>query len=290
MSGAGLSGEVERRCRAWLLARDDGVVLGFTDHDRDLNFDGVVFRARSGMTARALMQSSGLAVDNTEAAGALSNLALTEADLAAGRWDGARVRIWEIDWAAPQDRRLVFAGRLGETERAGQAFRAELRGLTEALSAPRGRVIQQVCGAVLGDGSCRFDLDQPGYRLEREVLAIAERGTQLDLGVMPGVDPGWFAHGRLRVIDGAAQGLSGVVRTDRSGKAGARLLTLWAMVPGLAPGDRVLVDAGCDKRLESCRAKFNNILNFRGFPDVPGEDWLVAVPYDGGAHDGGSRR
>jgi uncharacterized phage protein (TIGR02218 family) len=285
-----MSGVGERRCRCWLLARADGVVLGFTDHDGDLSFDGVVFRARSGMTARALVQSSGLAVDNTEAAGALSDLALTEADLAAGRWDGARVRIWELDWAAPEGRELVFAGRLGETERSGQAFRAELRGLSEALSAPRGRVIQQVCGAVLGDGACRADLDQPGYRLEREVVALAGEGTELDLGLMPGVDPGWFAHGRLRVLDGAAVGLSGVVRTDRPGVAGARVLKLWARVAGLAPGDRVLVEPGCDKRLETCRTKFNNILNFRGFPDVPGEDWLVAVPREGGAHDGSSRR
>ena len=73
--------------RAWAISRSDGVVLGFTDHDRDLEFDGIRFRANSGLTARALQQSSGLAVDNTEALGALSDAALREADLMAGRYD-----------------------------------------------------------------------------------------------------------------------------------------------------------------------------------------------------------
>ena len=57
-------------CRAWTVMRRDGVVLGFTDHDRDLTFDGVTHRAGSGLTARALQQSTGLSVDNSEALGA----------------------------------------------------------------------------------------------------------------------------------------------------------------------------------------------------------------------------
>jgi uncharacterized phage protein (TIGR02218 family) len=46
--------------------------------------------------------------------------------------------------------------------------------------------------------------------------------------------------------------------------------------------------AGCDKRAETCRAKFGNFLNFRGFPHIPGEDWVTAYPKDGVIHDGTS--
>lgn len=81
------------RARAWRLQRADGLVLGFTDHDRDLTFDGTTFRAASGMTAKALAQATGLAVDNTEAVGALSDAGLTEADILAGHWDGAALTI-----------------------------------------------------------------------------------------------------------------------------------------------------------------------------------------------------
>jgi len=277
------------RARAWALVRRDGVVMGFTDHDRDLAFDGVVFRARTGMTARAIVQATGLAVDNTEAAGALSDDGLTEADILAGRLDGAALTIWEVDWAAPDDRSVVFRGTLGEIARAGGAFRAELRGLTEPLSQGGGRVFGAVCPAVLGDKACGFDLATPGFSVETRVLEQQEAGTILDLPVLDDFEIGWFAQGRVVFLDGAAQGMAGFTRREES-RSNARRLILWA-APGVAPaaGDRLRLEAGCDKRFETCRFKFANQQNFRGFPHIPGEDWLMAVPKGDGRDDGGRR-
>lgn len=275
-------------CRAWAIARADGVVMGFTDHDRDLAFDGVVFRAGTGLSARALAQTTGLSVDNTEAAGALSDAAVTEADLLAGRYDGAALRVWTVNWADPAQRMLAFRGTLGEVVRAGGAFRAELRGLTEALNRPQGRAFQRGCSAVLGDGACRFDLGLPGYAAE--VAAEAVEGRRLfRFAALPGFDDRWFERGRLVVLTGGAAGAVGVVKNDRIGAGGARVVELWqALGPDVAPGDMLRIEAGCDHRAETCRLKFGNFLNFRGFPHVPGEDWLTAYPVALGAHDGGS--
>jgi len=51
---------------------------------------------------------------------------------------------------------------------------------------------------------------------------------------------------------------------------------------------RFRVVAGCDKTAETCRAKFSNFLNFRGFPHIPGDDWVTAYPKNGAVHDGSS--
>lgn len=272
--------------RAWAVTRADGVVLGFTDHDRDLAFDGVVFRAASGMTARALAQTTGLAVDNSEALGALRDAGLREADIAAGRYDGAEVRIWMVNWADVAARRLEFRGTLGEVTRARGAFRAELRGLTEPMSQPQGRVYRAGCSAVLGDGACGFDLAQAGYFAD--VVAEDVEGAVFRFAALPGFDDRWFEGGRLEVLGGAAAGLSGVVKNDRLSAAG-RVVELWqALGAAVAPGDMLRITAGCDKRLETCRLKFDNLLNFRGFPDIPGDDWLMAHPRQGGLNDGGS--
>ena len=61
-------------CWCWKLTTRDGAVLGFTDHDRDLDFDGVTYRATTGFTASDMQSSLGLNVDNLEVAGALSSL------------------------------------------------------------------------------------------------------------------------------------------------------------------------------------------------------------------------
>jgi hypothetical protein len=45
-----------------------------------------------------------------------------------------------------------------------------------------------------------------------------------------------------------------------------------------AVGDRFVIHPGCDKRRATCISKFSNLLNFRGFPDVPGQDAYMQTP------------
>lgn len=276
-----------RLARAWAVTRADGAVLGFTDHDRPLAWEGIAFRPESGLTALSLVQATGLAVDNTEARGVLSSDAIAEANLMAGRFDGARVRMWLVDWADPAARVLRFDGTMGEVRREGGAFAAELRGLSEALNRPVGRFYAAGCPAVLGDGACRADLSGPGMRAEAPAGATDGRVFRLALAVEH--PPRWFERGRLVVLEGAARGLAGVVKHDRT-EGGLRVLSLWAPLAATpAPGDPVRVDPGCDKRAETCRVKFGNLANFRGFPFIPGEDWLMSVPAREGVNDGGRR-
>jgi uncharacterized phage protein (TIGR02218 family) len=265
-------------CRCWRVTRRDGVVLGFTDHDGTLVFGGVTYQPEAGLSAGALVQGTGLAVDNAEALGVLNSAAISEADLEAGRWDGAEVRVWLVNWAKAGERRVMFAGSLGEVRRGDGAFRAELRGLTEGLNRGGGRAYVRACTAVLGDAGCGFDVTAPGYAAEWEVLS-AERGQRFVFAGGGGFAAKWFERGRLFVLTGAGAGLEGVVKHDQTSGGGQRVIELWEPVRAeVGPGDRVRIVAGCDKRLETCRAKFGNVVNFQGFPFVPGEDWLVAIP------------
>jgi uncharacterized phage protein (TIGR02218 family) len=276
-------------CRCWKLVRADGVTFGFTDHDRVLSFDGVTFRPETGLSAAALMQTTGLSVDNTEAVGALSDAAITEADIAAGRYDGAAVEAWLVQWAAPENRVLQFRGTLGELARSGGAFTAELRGLAERLNVPTGRVYQRSCSAVLGDADCGVDLSDAGYAAEVEIAALDDARVLWVTG-LERFELRWFERGRCVVLDGEAQGLEGAIKIDRP-EGDLRRIELWdRMRAELAVGDRVRISAGCDKRMETCRLKFANLLNFRGFPDLPSGDWMVAHPSRVSARDGGSRR
>ncbi|SDW28580.1 phage conserved hypothetical protein BR0599 [Ruegeria halocynthiae] len=275
-------------CRCWAITRSDGQTFGFTDHDMELSFDGLAFKASTGLTAAAIEQATGLSIDNTEAMGALSDASVREEDIEAGRFDGAEVRAWLVNWADAAQRMLQFRGSIGELRRAGGAFHAELRGLTDLLNRPLGRIYQKPCTAVLGDGACRFALDTPGYRAEAEIDALD--GEVLRLRGAESSDGGWFERDRLDVLDGAAQGLWASIKLDEQVKDG-RNVTLWSSIGGgLAVGDRVQLTAGCDKRMTTCRLKFNNMLNFQGFPDLPHEDWVMAVPKRSSQHKGGSRR
>lgn len=282
-----LSSGVTTTCRAWQLIRRDGTAYGFTDHDLALSFEGQLFKADTGLTAQALEQSTGLSVDNSEALGALSDIAVSEADIRAGRFDGAALTSWLVNWADVTQRLVLFRGTLGEITRVAGGFRAELRGLTEALNQPQGRIYQSGCPAILGDGQCRVDLSQPGYFSELVVEQV-EKGKIFSFAGLTEFDDRWFERGRMVVQSGAAQGLIALIKTDRLSEDGRRI-ELWEELRAeIAPGDMIRIEAGCDRRAETCRLKFDNFLNFRGFPHVPGEDWLASYPVREGENDGGS--
>jgi len=276
-------------CRCWDINRADGTVMGFTDHDGSLTFDGISFRADTGLSAMALQQTTGLSVDNTEALGALRDNAIREDDIEAGRYDGAEIRAWLVNWADISERQLLFRGTIGEMRRFDEGFEAELRGLTQPLNLPLGRVYQRPCAAVLGDGKCRFDLDLSGFS-ETLAAALIEERRVFRFDALAQYDEDWFQHGRLSVESGAAQGLFGVIKRDRM-EEGQRVIELWhPLRADVQPGDMFRIDAGCDKRFATCREKFDNLLNYRGFPDIPGDDWSISDPTRAGSLSGGSRR
>lgn len=273
-------------CQCWAIKRRDGVTLGFTDHDRTLTFDGVDFMAESGMSAKALASSTGLSVNNTEAVGLLQADVISEHDIIAGRYDGAEVTNWLVQWDNVVARQIKFQGTLGEITRQNGAFEAELRSLTDALNQPQGRSFLKTCSAVLGDSKCRVDTNDAAFSVDVTIAEVVDSAT-LKLPVV-GFDADWFTHGILTVLSGQAAGLSEAVKIDALG-SGLREITLWqGLRSPLNAGDSVKLIAGCDKRRDTCRTKFANFLNFQGFPHIPGDDWLMSVPRTGGNADGGS--
>lgn len=285
---AQLAGGVTTLCHGWRVTRRDGLQLGFTDHDRDLQIDGLAYLAASGIAGSESVSTQGLAVSGAEVSGALSAATLTEADLAAGRFDGARIDHLLIDWTAPENHMLLRRATLGEVRREGGAFTAELRALTDALNQTRGRLFGALCDADLGDARCRVDLTLAAHRADVGVVRV-EGPLRLVVAGLASHGEGTFSHGRLAFSAGPNAGVSLEVRSHLR-EGGADILELWQRPPeAVVVGDAARVTAGCDKRFATCRARFGNGVNFRGHPHMPGNDFLltIAVPGEGG-YDGGS--
>ncbi len=271
---AHLDSGVTTLCHCWLLRCRDGIVHGFTDHDLPLRFDGITFEPDSAFEAGSLDAAMGLAADNIEIAGALSSTALTERDLERGLYDDASVDIFRVNWADPASRILLFRGSIGETTRGSLSFRAELRSMAHRLDQPTGRAYLRRCDAELGDARCGLTLTpQTGT-----VTAIANHGTiTTTLAETEG-----FTGGLLTWISGANSGTRSVIRA----RSGANL-TLWIAPPSpISPSDTFTITEGCDKRWQTCRDRFNNAVRFRGFPHMPGDDWMTRTPASGGQNDG----
>lgn len=273
-----LASGVTTLAQVWKLTRRDGVVAGFTDHDCDLVIDGVTYRAGTGLAASEATSRFDLSVDGGDIAGALDDEMLTDADLSAGRYDAATVETWLVDWSDVALRVLTARGTLGEVKREGTAFIAELRGLAALLSQESGRLYTARCGADLGDGKCRVDL--AGWRGSGAVAAL-EGTSMFSASGLDAFADDLFTAGRLTWTSGANAGLAMEVKQHRVTPGHVRLSLWQAMAEPIAVGDGFTVTAGCDKTLPTCRDRFGNVDNFRGFPQIPGNDFVMSYPTPG---------
>jgi uncharacterized phage protein (TIGR02218 family) len=277
---AKLDSGVTTLCRCWIVTRRDGVVQGFTDHDEDVVVDGVTCRAGTGLSGSEATEQLGLAVQGSEISGALADEALSEADLAAGRYDAASIEVHLVDWSEPALKVLLTKGVLGEVKREGAAFTAELRSLTHRLAEDSGRLYTATCSADLGDGRCTADLTAPAFRGNGTVAALDGAGVFHATGLNAFAD-GWFTAGKVSFTSGANDGLAVEVKVHRV-EAGGVLIELWQQMPEpIVVGDTFAITAGCDKRYATCRDRFANGINFRGFPHIPGNDFVLRVPNSG---------
>lgn len=252
----------------WRIERRDGVAIGLTAHDRDLSVDGFLYRAAPGMTPSAVRRSAAFDADSMDVTGALSGAAIGESDLLAGRWDGARVSLFAVDWTDPVDPVPLGTGSIGAVELRDGALTAELRGAAAALEAPVVEATSAECRAELGDKRCRVAM--AGRRVMARVGAAD--GVVLTLDASEPVTGGW-GGGRLRWMSGGNCGLSDPVALS----AGAQV-TL-RRPPRFDPlGALVEVSEGCDKSIATCAGRFANAANFRGEPYLPGIDLLTRYP------------
>jgi uncharacterized phage protein (TIGR02218 family) len=284
---ASLQSGVTTLCWCWRVARRDGSVLGFTEHDRDLVFDGVAYVGASARASGAAESEASFAGGTAAIAGVLDNDAISEAELAKGLYDGAEVRLFRVDWTDSAARVLVWTGFLGEITRGETGFEAELRSRQAVLERSIGRVFQRRCDAILGDARCRIDLDQAAFRATGAVTAIVDSKT-IRVSGLAAFANGWLSRGTLRWASGANAGAAAEIEAHRAGPADASLELLAPPPAPVLVGDAFSADAGCDKRWATCKAKFANTVNFRGFPMIPGDDWLAAGPREGDLNDGGS--
>lgn len=282
---AHLRRDVTSVCYCWRLERKDGVVFGFTDHDQPLTVDGTLCHPETGLAASEAKQSLGFAVDTMDIEGAFSSAEIEADDVSAGKFDGAAVETFLVNWRQPgQFARLRKLAIAKVTSQDGR-FIAELESATSALDRPNGRHIARACDAELGDRRCGVALTGPDFGGAGAVARALSADTVAVTGLATFVT-GWFAHGKLSWTSGVNMGLEDVVVADRS-VGSERLLTLRREVGSpAAEGDDFTIVAGCDKAFATCKAKFGNQRNFRGFPHLPGNDAAYNYVVDGGSHDG----
>lgn len=265
-----LQGEVTTLSTCWKITRNDGVVLAFTDCDSPLTIGSETYQTSAGMRTTAATSSSDLRVDNMEIEGVLSDAAIAESDILAGRYDHAKLEVFMVNYTDLAAGKLAIkTGWLGEVGMQAGQFVAELRGLSSNLQTTMGEVYTATCRAQFGDEKCTFD--RANVTVTGSITALLN-GQDITDSARNEAD-GHFDFGILTMNSGLNAGLTREVKRFENG-----IFTFHEAWPfALAVGDNYTAIAGCDKRFDTCTARFNNALNFRGEPHVPGTDALLTT-------------
>lgn len=280
---AHIAQETTTLCIGWIINRRDGTQLGFTSHVEDLVwFDpdtevGVTLRANTGAVVSNLATSVGRGIDNLTAYGVINSAYVTTADLLRGLYDDAAVRILLVNYEDPGQYVHLVKGRLGEVKAGRGSFEVEVRSLIQRANQNIGKVCSPLCRVkLLGDAECTKSLASFTFT-GQTVSAVTSRSvfSTASAGVV-GKAAFYFAYGVLTWTSGANVGKAVEVRSHDTASPCA--ITLAEIMPfAIQVGDAFTIIAGCDRRLESCRDKFANVLNFRGEPYIPGADAVLKV-------------
>jgi uncharacterized phage protein (TIGR02218 family) len=252
-----------------MVTRQDGQVFGFTDASADITYAGVLFRSNVGHTPTNVKTTSALNVDNLEIETYLDQSAINEADAQAGLWDYATVEIAQVNYNdLSMGHMTLRKGWMGQIKTGRNQIIAELRGMMQPLQQIIGRIYAPACDADLGDARCGIAL--ASYTVIGTVTAVSSQHQFTDSGRAEAA--AYFEGGKLTFTSGGNAGYAMEVKSFAAG-----VITLQQGMPNpITADDAYSLSAGCDKLLATCRDKFNNVVNFRGFPHVPGTDRLIS--------------
>jgi uncharacterized phage protein (TIGR02218 family) len=278
--------------------------MGFTDHDEHIEIGGTLYEPSSGFISSDLQQSLGLSVDNADIFGALSADAIREIDLLSGLYDNATVELYKVNWSdlSKSQYYLCKTGTVGQVTRSAIHFQAEFRSLSHKLNQPQGRIYHAECDARLGDARCGVQLDLLGMRTTTTITRVISSGRFIVALSSDNVrEEDWFSYGVCTFTSGAYFGQSVDIRRfyksayisaedvayASSTGSTAYAIDLWDIGHvALLARDTVTLTVGCDKSMHTCKTKFSNAINFRGFPSIPGNDMVTRYPLKDDVNEG----
>ena len=282
----GIMGDVLHRATVWRIERTDGVILGFTDHDRDIEIDGVTYFASSGASPFATAKSSSFSKDNSTLESILDSQAISEADLIGDKYEEAILTMASVDWlnppAAIEDGFILLKGEIGKVELTQHTYKAEVSGIDGLLNRGSSNPTSPLCSATFGDNKCKKDLSPLTYSAQHDEN-VSESTDLITSIIFTATEIEQIKDGTVIGTQGDNEGFQRDIRKVEDIGGGQLRISFYEAFPfplnaaGITQGFDIV--AGCNKTFANCQF-YNNIENFRGIPTqgnfAPNSDWMLA--------------
>ncbi len=263
---ASFEADVSTLCRLLTITLTNATVLRRTDLDRDVKL-GLNTYSSSGIDASAFRQSSiGGGSGGTLTLVLSEDAGISEQMVRSGALTGAKYIIEVIDYDHPEYGTMILGvGQFGEinfTER-GECDISLDSLFAQGSATNIGENYSQECRNDFGDQYCLFDVE--ALRVSFIIDLVTTNQAFVANELTSDEDDEWM-NGVVTFTSGDNIGTS--VEVAFSSIDGSIYLALPPPYV-IQPGDEASIVPGCTKQRTQCRGKYDNLLNYRGEPDVP---------------------
>jgi uncharacterized phage protein (TIGR02218 family) len=268
-----LQNDVTTLALCWKITKTNTSQLFFTEANHDIKIDNQIYRASTGLSSSAIKEDSSFAIDNLDIEGILDSEIIKAEDILAGIYDNAMIEIFLVDLTTNDENQnktnvlFLKRGYIGNIKIIGNnKFIAEINGFLESGKQNITCRYGTTCRANLGDERCKFNLES--FTHQGFVSEVFDNKTFKD--VTTSQENGYFDHGAILLFHNLKFIHKGNVKFFIN-------QTFELFEPtniNLEPGMIYYASIGCDKSANTCVTKFNNIVNFRGEPHIPGIEKL----------------
>jgi uncharacterized phage protein (TIGR02218 family) len=254
---------------AWCVRIEctNGTTVRLTTYPHDLTMsNATVYKADGAYEETSYQATNSMAPSALDLEGLVGVSGITRAAIAAGIFDGARIKIFRCDFLSPQeDYEEVAAGFFGKTTLVDDRYTAEMMSLVDTLNQSTGLTTTPGCRHTFcSQGFAECGLDIADFTVTGTLTGVTSGSAFTDSARSEAAD--YFGAGTIRFTSGANAGLKPL--EIRSHATGGVITTHEPFYYVPAVGDAYEMTAGCRKTRDACKAK-GNILNFGGFPDLP---------------------
>lgn len=244
-----------------------GPSIYLTDHPRDLVIGANTYKTDSGYQFSGQASESSMAPGVMDLDGIAGIAGIDRNKIVSGVFDNARVYAFATTWRSPVvDEEPLGVAIMGKTTVKDNRYTAELMMLVDALNQSVGQTYTATCPKAFGGteyAGCAVALGP--ITVTGTITGVTSNSVFRDSARAEAAD--YFGEGTIAFTTGANAGLKPL--EIKSHAADGTITTHEAFHYGVAVGDAYTLIPGCRKRLEDCRDKWNNILNFGGFSFVP---------------------
>ena len=271
--------------QTWTITRVDGEVRAFTSHDMPVIFRGVSHTPCNSLMATAVELSTAMGTSgNQDLMGLLSDVGISEEDIYNGLYDGAFIESWIVPWdnAGGEIPFRLMGGVIGSAGFGELTFNQEV--LSDSARLEQTALLETYtpgCRYLFGsvnDSRCPVDLSALQVSGSVTGTAIPNASTSSTRRIFTDSTrveaDGFFDFGVITWTSGANAGATSEVKDFSGGQ-----FIIWdVLLFPIAIGDTYTATPGCDKSTADHLVFNADLVDFGGFPDVPGNDSILQSP------------